>query len=82
MVIKSQNLLLLRGVGVRVRAGLNIRERGRGANKIEQVRKRGGRESKFWSFCDNVIIECPNAKMYNRRKNILRLLKSSSVKFP
>ena len=50
MVIKSQYLLLLRGVVVRVRAGLNIQERGTGANKIEQVRKRGEGNPNFGHF--------------------------------
>ena len=32
---------------------------GCGITKIEQVQTRGKGGSKFWSFCDNVIIESP-----------------------
>ena len=30
-----------------------------GATKTEQVQTRRVPGSKFWAFCDNVIIECP-----------------------
>ena len=35
------------------------REWEREATKIEQLRARGEGGFKFWSFCDNVILECP-----------------------
>ena len=35
--------------------------------KCEQGRERGGR-SKFWSFCVNIIIECPHGKCSQKRK--------------
>ena len=43
--------------GGRLRFSFECLRRGRGlpkSNKFEQ----GGGESKFWSFCDNVAIEC------------------------
>ena len=44
--------------GWRVDVVLNIRRMG--VTKSERVQRRGEeRESKFWSFCDNVIIGCP-----------------------
>ena len=35
---------------------------GGGVTKIQQVRTRDEGISKFWSFCDNVIIECPHTR--------------------
>ena len=42
----------------------------RGVTKIEQVRTRGNRRNKFWSFYDNVIIECPLYYQYHFNKTI------------
>ena len=37
---------------------------------MEQVRTRGNRRNKFWSFYDNVIIECPLYYQYHCNKTI------------
>ena len=46
---------------------LNVRRKGGGRGAIK-IAKKGGAGSKFWIFCDNVIIECPimNTKVTKR----------------
>ena len=42
---------------------MNVRKKGEG-NQNRTSTKKGGWGSKFWSFCNNVIIKCPHTASY------------------
>ena len=64
--IKSQNLLLLWGVVVKMvggrgeEFGVSFECSKKEAIKIWKVQTAGDGRSKFWAFCDDAITECPH----------------------